>query len=131
MFKKLYYAVAGDPNEKAIRRYYPVVEQINSLEPEFEKKSNAELRALTDNFRQRIQEATSNLALRLEEAEREYLDVLGTDEQKFARVEVDRIRKEMLDTEADVLEDILPAAFAAVREAGKRTLGMRHYDVQL
>ena len=131
MFKKLYYAVAGDPNEKAIRRYYPVVEQINSLEPEFEKKSNAELRALTDHFRQRIQEATSNLALRLEEAEREYLDVLGTDEQKFARVEVDRIRKEMLDTEADVLEDILPAAFAAVREAGKRTLGMRHYDVQL
>ncbi len=57
--------------------------------------------------------------------------VLGTEEQKFARVEVDRIKKEMLDIEKGILDEILPEAFAAVREAGKRTLGMRHYDVQL
>ena len=57
--------------------------------------------------------------------------MLGTDEQRFARIEVDRIRKEILKAEEDELEEILPEAFAAVREASKRTIGLRHYDVQL
>ena len=67
----------------------------------------------------------------LAEAEKEYLDVLGTDEQKFARVEVDRIKKELRKAEEEILWEILPEAFAAVREASKRTTGLRHYDVQL
>jgi preprotein translocase subunit SecA len=57
--------------------------------------------------------------------------VLGTDEQKFARVEVDRIKKELRKEEEEILWEILPEAFAAVREASKRTTGLRHYDVQL
>jgi preprotein translocase subunit SecA len=57
--------------------------------------------------------------------------VAGTDEQKFARVEVDRLRKELLRAEDEILNEILPEAFAAVREASKRTTGLRHYDVQL
>ena len=131
MIKKFYYAITGDPNEKVLKRYRPIVEQINGLEKSFEKKSNDELRGLTIGFQQRIREATSDLRDELTEAEKEYLDVLGTEEQKFARVEVERIKKDLRKAEDDVLWEILPEAFAAVREASKRTTGLRHYDVQL
>jgi preprotein translocase subunit SecA len=131
MLKKLYYAIAGDPNEKIIKKYRPIVEEINALEAEFAEKSNDELRAMTAQFKAEVQESTVELREELATAEEEYMAVLGSDDQKFARVEVNRIKKEMLKTEAAVLDDILPEAFAAVREASKRTTGLRHYDVQL
>ena len=131
MIKKIYYAITGDPNEKVLKRFRPIVEEINALEDEFTKKSVDELRGLTAEFRQRIQEATQELREELASAEEEYLAVLGTDEQKFARIEVDRIKKEIRAVEEDELEASLPEAFAAAREASKRTIGLRHYDVQL
>ncbi len=131
MFRKLYYAVAGDPNEKALKKYYPIVEEVNGLEKSFEAKSDTELRAMTRHFQDRIQSATADLRETLAEAETEYQAVAGTDEQKFARVEVARIKKELLALEDELLSEILPEAFAAVREASKRTIGLRHYDVQL
>ena len=131
MLKRAYYAIAGDPNEKALKRLRPLVDRVNELEPTFEKKSNEELRAMTDDFRQRIQAETAELRADLEVADEAYLAVLGTDQQRFARVEVNRIKKAVLAIEGEVLDDILPEAFAAVREASKRTTGLRHYDVQL
>ncbi|MFM7581256.1 MAG: preprotein translocase subunit SecA, partial [Caldilinea sp.] len=131
MFKKLYYTLAGDPNEKVLKKFRPVVETISGLEKIFERKSNEELRAMTQDFRSRIVAASAELREALAEAEQEYLDVLGTDEQKFARVELDRIKKELRKEEEKLLWEILPEAFAAVREASKRTIGLRHYDVQL
>ncbi|MEZ4860723.1 MAG: preprotein translocase subunit SecA [Caldilineaceae bacterium] len=131
MLKKIYYSIVGDPNDKLLKRYQPIVDEINELEATFEKKSESELRAMTAEFKTRVQTATAELREELGRAEEEYLAVLGTDEQKFARVEVDRIQQEMLNVEADMLDEILPEAFAAVREASKRTTGLRHYDVQL
>ena len=131
MFRKLYNAIAGDPSSKVIKRYQPVVEEINALEKRFEAMRDEELRDLTAQLKERIQSATVELQKQLEVAEQEYLSVLGTDEQKFARVEVDRLKKEILETEEDELYEVLPEAFAAVREASKRTIGLRHYDVQL
>lgn len=131
MLKKIYYAIAGDPNEKIIKGYHPLVAEINDLEEEFAAKNNDELRGMTAQFQARVQEATTELREELAAAEEEYTAVLGTDEQRFARVEVNRIKKEMLKREGEVLDEILPEAFAAVREASKRTTGLRHYDVQL
>ncbi len=131
MFKKLYYAITGDPNEKVLKKFRPSVEEINALEKDFQHKSVDELRALTADFKSRVQEATQAVRDELTQAQEEYLAVLGTDEQKFARVEVQRIRRELLQIEAEILQELLPEAFAAVREASKRTTGMRHYDVQL
>ncbi|MCB0061162.1 MAG: preprotein translocase subunit SecA, partial [Caldilineaceae bacterium] len=131
MIKKFYYAIAGDRNEKILKKYRPLVDEVNELEAEFAEKSNEELRAMTAQFKAEVQEATAALREELATAEEEYIAVLGTDEQRFARVEVDRIQKEILAVEGEVLDEILPEAFAAVREASKRTTGLRHYDVQL
>jgi preprotein translocase subunit SecA len=77
-----------DSNEKELKRLEPLIQRINSLEPEFERLSDAELRAKTDEFRARLKADSS-------------------------------------------LDELLPEAFAAVREAAKRTIGQRHFDVQL
>ena len=75
-------------SDKDLKRYYKIVDQINGLEPQFEKMTEEELRGQTDKFRERYANGES-------------------------------------------LDDMLPEAFATVREASKRTMGMRHFDVQL
>jgi preprotein translocase subunit SecA len=78
----------GDSNERELKRLQPLVDTINQLEPEFEKLSDNELRAKTDEFKARLEKGSS-------------------------------------------LDEILPEAYAAAREAAKRTIGQRHFDVQL
>ncbi len=87
--------IFGSRNERVIKKIKPIVEKINSLEKEFEKKSKEELQSLTAKWKEEIEK-------------------IETDQEKFK-----------------YMDKILPEAFAAVREAAKRTLGMRHYDVQL
>ncbi|HUV53457.1 MAG TPA: preprotein translocase subunit SecA [Dehalococcoidia bacterium] len=77
-----------DSNEKEIKRLEPVVAQINSLDPDFQRLSDAELRAKTDELKARLKDG-------------------------------------------ETLDELLPEAFAAVREAAKRTIGQRPFDVQL
>ncbi len=79
----------GDPNEKYLKSLQPLVEQINSLEKDFEKLSQEDLRKKTKQFQEDLQNEKTNL------------------------------------------DEILPEVFAMVREAAKRTLKQRHYDVQL
>ena len=84
LFKKVF----GSRNERLVKRLLKTAESINVLEPEMAALSDADLRARTDVFRERLQQGVS-------------------------------------------LDDLLPETFAVVREAGKRVLGMRHFDVQL
>ncbi|MEE8343355.1 MAG: preprotein translocase subunit SecA [Gammaproteobacteria bacterium] len=88
MISKLFRKVFGSRNERQLKRFSGAVGKINSLEEQVQSLSDAELRARTNEFRQRLQDGAS-------------------------------------------LEDLLPEAFATVREAGKRSLDMRHFDVQL
>ncbi|MFP4467006.1 MAG: preprotein translocase subunit SecA [Candidatus Goldiibacteriota bacterium] len=80
--------IFGTKHEREVKKLMPLVEQINSLEPDTEKMSDEELRSETLLLKQRLKDG-------------------------------------------ETLDDILPAAFAVVREASKRALGLRHYDVQL
>ncbi len=80
--------IFGSANDRLVKRLEPVVERINGLESELAAVSDANLRARTLAFRERLEKG-------------------------------------------ETLDDLLPEAFATVREAAKRTLGQRHYDVQL
>ncbi|NEC50344.1 preprotein translocase subunit SecA [Actinospica acidiphila] len=73
---------------KILRKLHRIADQVNSIEEDFEGLSDAELRALTDEYKQRY-------------------------------------------TDGESLDDLLPEAFATVREAARRVLGQRHYDVQI
>src|SRR5579872_2825662 len=104
----------------------PNVQAINALEPEIQKLSDAELRAKTDEFRQRIQERLSRVSKspQVEMPSPEAEDDGGFDPQK----EFEKSESEALQ---EVLDQVLVEAFAVVREAGRRVLNMRHFDVQL
>ncbi len=91
MFAKL----LGDPNTRKIKRYYPLVSDVNILEEDLLSCSDEELRARTIEFRTKLEKTSSS--------------------------------KE----ELELLDNLLPEAFAVVREASKRVLGLRHFDVQL
>src|SRR5881296_1138660 len=93
----------------------PQVEAINALEPQTQKLTDAELRAKTDEFRSRIQDRLSRVQ---DEPEAD------PDRAKQIETERDQVLKE-------ALEEVLVDAFAVVREAGRRVLNMRHFDVQL
>jgi len=107
--------VFGTKNEREIKRLMPQVEAINALEPETQKLTDAELRAKTDEFRKKIQERLSRVPDE-PEADLDRLKELDTERQAALK---------------EVLDEILVEAFAVVREAGRRVLNMRHFDVQL
>jgi preprotein translocase subunit SecA len=95
--------VFGTANERVIKRLVPLVDAINALEPQMQQLSDEELRARTGEFRARI----------------------------AARLEGSTDKGAIKNAEREALDEILPEAFAVVREAGWRAVQMRHFDVQL
>src|SRR3989441_7739584 len=93
----------------------PRVEAMNVLEPEMRKLSDEQLRAKTDEFRRRVQERLSAIP-----------DEPDADPDRIKQLEEERTK--VLN---EALDEILVEAFAVVREAGRRVLNMRHFDVQL
>src|SRR5205807_2688061 len=93
----------------------PRVEAMNVLEPEMQKLSDEQLRAKTDEFRRRVQERLSAIP-----------DEPDADPDRIKQLEEERSK--VLN---EALDEILVEAFAVVREAGRRVLNMRHFDVQL
>jgi len=130
MLKTLYTRLTGDPNEKEIKRLQPMVAQINALEPHVQKLTDAQLRAKTDEFKARLNDALRAPRARVHEL-REQFAVADTDMRRVLEDELKQAEKELLDAERAALDAILPEAFACVREASIRTIGLRHFDVQL
>lgn len=111
-------AMFGDTNEKRLKLLTGYVDAANLLEPTMEKFSDEELRAKTAEFKQIVDNALKDVP---------DIKLMPDDAPKMPgqfRAQKDKVL-------ADVLEKLLPEAFAVVREAGKRTLNMRHFDVQL
>ncbi len=98
--------VFGTANERAIKRLLPIVSQVNALEPQMEALTDEQLCEKTVEFRARIAEATKGIDPKTDP------DVLYA-------------------AEKSALDALMPEAFSVVREAGRRIVGMRHFDVQL
>ncbi len=130
MFRNVLTKVLGDPNKKTIKSLTPLVEEVNALEAEMQHKSNDELRDVVTRFRADIAEETATLRGELKERRAER-DAASGDERRQLEIEVERLEKDLLKLEANLMQEIMPQVFAAVREASIRTTGLRHYDVQV
>ena len=127
--------VFGDPAKRNLARMRKIVKVINGLEPKYEAMSDDELKAQTSVLKERLdalnKKAEANIAraklkasAKKSETKAESTD--GTKKQSTS------VKSEKLErNETKILSEILPDAFALVREATKRVLGMRHYDVQM
>jgi len=118
--------VFGTKNEREVKRLMPQVEAINALEPTMRNLSDEQLRAKTAEFQQRVAERTRRFA---DEAKNLLADQQGAEDADLSRVKT--LDEERRAAENEVLNEILPEAFAVAREAGRRVLNMRHFDVQL
>ena len=115
MINTLLGKVFGTKNERELKHLMPQVEAINALEPQIQQLSDEQLRAKTDEFRQRIQSRLASIP-----------DEPDADPDRLKQIDDERTK-----AINEALDEILVEAFAVVREAGRRVLQMRHFDVQL
>src|SRR6185295_8563270 len=118
--------IVGTKNEREIKRIRPYVAEINNLEPDYQRLTDAELAAKTGEFKKRIAEATADLKRELEESPAVPLSSEPDERDEF-KSRIDELDKQVRQKESEVLEELLPQAFAAVREASRRTIGLRHF----
>ena len=119
------------PSLGMVKRMGAVAAKINGLEAQVEKLSNDELRNKTHEFRKQYQEAVSQKHNELKEAKEAMVKAVTVDEQTDTENNYLRIKEELKKAKQEILNKILPEAFAVVREASRRTIGLRHYDIQL
>jgi preprotein translocase subunit SecA len=124
-----------DSNDREVRRLEPLVDEINALEPEFEAMSDSELRGTSESLRAILQDRLGELLIPIElrevpVEEEEETELTGSDPARHSEERREQRKRERAEIDA-ALDEVLPRAFAAVREAMKRSLGKRHYDVQL
>ena len=112
-----------DTNDREVSRVQPLIDEINELEDEFAALSDTEIRERIDVLKAEIHEVA--------EGEEPSDDELHhADSERRSDLRKARRKRENEAITAS-LDDIIPEVFAAAREASKRTLGMRHFDVQL
>ncbi len=116
--------IIGTQNERVIKTLRPVAELINSFEPEISKLSDTALKAKTEEFRAKIRKKYEDFKDELEGVEEAFKNSTSPDEKE-------KIKRKYRDLKNRIFEDVLPEAFAVVREVAKRTIKMRHFDVQL
>jgi preprotein translocase subunit SecA len=113
----------GGGNDANLARLRPLVEATNALEAHYAELGDEQIRAEMEQVREEVREAAAPSAPsddELHHPERERRTDLRRDREK---ADTKRLQ--------DALDDVLPDVFAAAREVSKRTLGMRHFDVQL
>ena len=118
-----------DKNEKEVSKLRPLVEKVNALGPELLALSDDELKARSAALREKFkEEVTARLARAKDPATGEAYGWQELETELSWSDDYNRVRR---DAEKEVLDLLLPEAFALTREAGTRTIGLRHFDVQL
>src|SRR5262245_34007678 len=120
MFSALLHKLIGSKNDRELKRIRSLVAEINQLEVEFASLDMEGLRAKTGEFRTRIAEATHTIRTQLTEAQERAHTAEDEDQRSQWKEESERYEKELRQAEADALAELLPQAFAVVRETSRR-----------
>jgi len=131
MIKNVLRKLSGDPSEKEIRRLLPVVEAINAREKEIVTWPDEKLAERTHAFLQELQEVVQPYREKIADLKASLAAETDTFYRTKLSEEIEAEENALQAAEDDYLDQILPEAFALVREASRRTIGLRHFDVQL
>ena len=127
--------VFGDPAKRNLTRMRKIVKIINGLEPKYEAMSDDELKAQTNVLKEHLdalnKKAEANIARAKLKASAKKSETKAESTDSVKRQSTSVKSEKLERNETKILSEILPDAFALVREATKRVLGMRHYDVQM
>jgi len=120
LIKKIF----GTQNERELKKYEPLVEEINILEDEY--------LSLSDNdFKERAEKLRQDIQSKCQEQKPEVQKIKDFISKSTSEIERNKHKKKLKELKNAALNDNLPTVFAMCREASKRTIGLRHFDVQL
>ena len=135
--------VFGDKHEKVVKPYWPVVDEINQHYEELKNLSDDELKAKTQEFKDKIQERTAETRNKIDELKKQLQSNEEFDRQAVYD-EIDKLNDQLNDEYEEILDELLPEAFAVVKSTCERLVGkqwsvvgnkitwqMIPYDVQL
>ncbi|MFZ2486646.1 MAG: preprotein translocase subunit SecA [Anaerolineae bacterium] len=131
MLRDLFKKAFGDTATRTVKQAQKVVQQINAFEPEMQRLPDAAFQQRTGEFRQQIATATQEAKAELAALRREWEHENDTTLRAQMAQEIRKQDKAVRQIEEEIMQEILPAAFALVREASRRTTGLRHFDVQM
>ncbi|NMB81187.1 MAG: DEAD/DEAH box helicase, partial [Ignavibacteria bacterium] len=144
MFNSLLKKIFGDKNERWTKDLWPVVEEINGYFDQLKNLTDDELRAKTTEFKNKISAETEELRNHLDDLKNKLQEVSSAEEKHSLYDEIEQINKELDEKYEQILDELLPEAFAVVKDTCRRLVGkswdvagtkntwdMVPYDVQL
>jgi preprotein translocase subunit SecA len=110
MIKRTFEMVFGTASERTLKRYKPMLHRINAREEEIKALADADFPLRTAALRTRVAELFATITISNDD---------------------DDLREKRKEAEIEALNEVMPEAFALCREAARRSIGLRHFDVQL
>ncbi|AFN73675.1 preprotein translocase subunit SecA [Melioribacter roseus P3M-2] len=144
MISTLLKKIFGDKNTKALKELWPIVDKINEEYEKLKDLTDDELRAKTAEFKEKIQSETADIRNKIDELKSGLAHIENADEKHKVYDEIEELEKELDEKYEEILNEILPQAFAVVKDTCRRLVGkswevagskitwdMIPYDVQL
>jgi len=119
------------PSVKVIKKLSVAASQINALEEQISALSDDQLRSKTEEFRSKFPSAVEKEKNDLDALDKLYKEAGSQEEKDDLLLQIEKAQETYNKAKQKYFDSILTEAFAVVREAGKRVLNMRHFDVQL
>ena len=124
MYKWILNKIIGSRNEREIKKLQPILQKVNSLESAVSKLTNEQLKAKTEAFKIRLKDKQASIKEQEDELKLKIYE-------STSQAEKDRLKYTLKLLRNSLFAEILPEAFAVVREAARRTINMRHFDSQI
>ena len=120
MLGKILKLFVGDKSKKDLKLINPIIEKIHSFEQVMSSLSNDELRAQTNEFKNQINNSIAEINSQIDKIKKEIEEVTDFDKKEGLFVQIDKLNEEAYNVSEDTLNEILPKAFAVVKETAKR-----------
>ena len=144
MLKSAIKTLLGSHHKREAKKLQPLIDEINELAEANASLSDEQLRAKTEDFKQRVESAAADLRAEIEQLREQKRHSEDASERELLSLQIGELGSELLETVEDTLAEILPEAFAVVKDACRRLIGqeivvtgqkmtwdMIPYDVQL
>ena len=120
MLGKILKLFVGDKSKKDLKLINPIIEKIHSFEQVMSSLSNDELRAQTNEFKNQINNSIAEINSQIDKIKKEIEEVNDFDKKEGLFSQIDKLNEEAYNVSEDTLNEILPKAFAVVKETAKR-----------
>ena len=130
MIGKILKFFVGDKSKKDLKLINPIIDKIHSFHQEVSNYSNDELRAETKNFKTKIHDATSNLHNEIDKIKSEIENQTDIIKKETLFSKIDKLNEEIYQISESCLQEILPKAFAVVKETASRFVNNKNISVK-